>query len=54
MNYYEEPAQRLPVKEFDDYESGKMYVRYTYEVVTDMQPFQEMMTRGERSNERAV
>lgn len=47
-------AMDLPVEKANDYESGKLYVRYTYEVVTDMAPFQEMMTRGERSNEKAI
>lgn len=44
----------LPVEKKKDYDSGKLYVRYTYEVVTDMLPFQSMMTRGELSNEKAI
>ncbi len=30
-----------------DYEAGKMYVRYTYEVVTDLKAFQDITTKGE-------
>ncbi len=30
-----------------DYMPGKLYVRYTYEVVTDMSHFQSIVTRGE-------
>ena len=30
-----------------DYEAGKFFMRYTYELVTDMQRFQTVMTRGE-------
>ena len=31
-----------------DYEPGKLYIRYTYELISDMEPFQHMITRGER------
>ena len=37
----------LPVQELDDYEAGKLFVRYCYELVTDMEPFQKAITRGE-------
>jgi carbamoyl-phosphate synthase large subunit len=30
-----------------DYEAGKLFVRYTYELVTDMETFQKAVTRGE-------
>ena len=30
-----------------DYEAGKLFVRYTYELVTDMSTFQKAITRGE-------
>lgn len=30
-----------------DYEAGKLFVRYTYELVTDMSTFQKAVTRGE-------
>ena len=30
-----------------DYEAGKLFVRYTMEQVSDMQTFQNMITRGE-------
>ncbi|MCK5219643.1 ATP-grasp domain-containing protein [bacterium] len=42
---------RLPAA---DYETGKLYIRYTYEQVTAMRPFQEMITRGEYSHEKIV
>jgi hypothetical protein len=28
------------------YEAGKFFMRYTYEMVTDMQRFQSVMTQG--------
>ena len=31
----------------NEYEAGKMYVRYTYEIVTDLKAFQEIATKGE-------
>ncbi len=31
-----------------DYEAGKLYIRYTYELISEMTPFQQMITRGER------
>ncbi|MCD4782830.1 MAG: ATP-grasp domain-containing protein [Candidatus Eremiobacteraeota bacterium] len=37
----------LPISQNMDYKVGKLYVRYTYEVITDLQPFQEIMTKGE-------
>jgi carbamoyl-phosphate synthase large subunit len=33
-----------------DYEAGKLLVRYTYEIVTDMTRFQRMITSGERGD----
>jgi carbamoyl-phosphate synthase large subunit len=30
-----------------EYEAGKLFIRYTYEMITDMRPFQQMITRGE-------
>ncbi len=30
-----------------DYEAGKLFVRYSYDMVTDMAPFQSIVTRGE-------
>lgn len=30
-----------------DYEAGKLFVRYTYDLVTDMDKFQKVVTRGE-------
>jgi len=37
----------LPLPEAQDYEAGKLFVRYTYELVTDMKSFQNAVTRGE-------
>ncbi len=37
----------LPIPEQKDYKTGKLYIRYTYETITDMQPFQQIMTKGE-------
>ena len=37
----------LPLKENYNYEAGKLFVRYTYELITDMQPFQNIATLGE-------
>jgi len=31
----------------DDYDAGKLYVRYTWETITEMTAFQNMTTRGE-------
>jgi len=37
----------LPVAPVPDYEAGKLFIRYTYELVTDMAAFQKLVTRGE-------
>ncbi|MFZ0391926.1 MAG: ATP-grasp domain-containing protein [Calditrichia bacterium] len=37
----------IPLAEVNDYEAGKLYIRYTYETITDMTAFRNMMTRGE-------
>lgn len=37
----------LPFEENQDYEAGKLYVRYTYETITDMKTFQNVITKGE-------
>jgi carbamoyl-phosphate synthase large subunit len=37
----------LPVAPMGDYPAGKLFVRYSYDMVTDMQPFQNSVTRGE-------
>lgn len=41
-------AMGLPVPESDTYEAGRLFIRYTYELVTGMEPFQNLVTRGER------
>ena len=38
----------LPLKSPRDYPAGKLYVRYTYDIVTDMSVFQNIITKGER------
>ena len=37
----------LPVQDRPDYEAGKLFIRYTYELITDMVRFQNMSLRGE-------
>ena len=37
----------LPMAPVPDYDAGKLFVRYTYELVTDMAAFQKAITRGE-------
>jgi len=38
----------LPLLKITDYEAGKLYVRFTYELITDMAPFQKITTLGEK------
>ena len=38
----------LPLEVAEDYPAGKLYVRYTYELITDMEPFQQITMKGER------
>ncbi len=40
-------AFNLPLTAPDDYETGKLYIRYTYETITDMKSFQNIITKGE-------
>lgn len=37
----------LPVAASSDYEAGKMFIRYTYELISDMARFQNISLRGE-------
>ena len=37
----------MPTPDTTTYEAGKLFVRYTYELVTDMSSFQKAITRGE-------
>ncbi len=41
-------AFELPLSVPDDYEVGRLYVRYTYELITDMDPFRKITMNGER------
>ncbi len=35
------------VERHSDYQAGKLYIRYTYDLVTDMTTFQKVVTKGE-------
>jgi len=37
----------MPLPALPEYEAGKLFIRYTYELVTDMASFQKAITRGE-------
>jgi carbamoyl-phosphate synthase large subunit len=37
----------LPPAPMPDYPAGKLFIRYSYDIVTDMTRFQRVMTRGE-------
>ncbi|MDM8556454.1 ATP-grasp domain-containing protein [Desulfococcaceae bacterium HSG7] len=37
----------LSMSKTRDYEAGKLYIRYTYEIITDMDVFQNLLTKGE-------
>ncbi len=41
-------ATGLDVPKAPDYEAGKLFVRYTYEIVTDSEPLQQLVAHGER------
>lgn len=40
-------AYGLPLQEDWPYETGKLYIRYTYELISDIEPFQKISTLGE-------
>ncbi|WP_456432715.1 ATP-grasp domain-containing protein [Thermosulfuriphilus sp.] len=40
-------AVGLPVERDSSYEPGRLYIRYTYDLVTNMEIFQRIITRGE-------
>lgn len=40
-------AMGLPIPVRQDYEAGKLLMRYTYEIITDVAPLQTLMTLGE-------
>ena len=42
-------AMGMSVPSADEYEAGKLFIRYTCDLVTDMAEFQKVMTRGETS-----
>jgi hypothetical protein len=37
----------LPLREVQDYEAGKLYIRFTDDLITDMDKFQRLLVRGE-------
>lgn len=41
-------AMNMPLPKAHEYEAGKLFIRYTYELITDMAPYQSMTMRGER------
>ncbi len=40
-------ALDLPVEKDAEYEAGRLYIRYTYDLVTSMDTFQRIVTKGE-------
>jgi carbamoyl-phosphate synthase large subunit len=36
----------LPVKAAEEYATGRLFVRYSYDLVTDMSRLQQMVTQG--------
>ena len=40
-------AFNLPIKDYSDYPAGKLYVRYTDDIVSDLDNFQRIITKGE-------
>jgi carbamoyl-phosphate synthase large subunit len=39
----------LPPAEVTDYSAGKLFIRYSYDLVTDLDPFRKVMTTGEHA-----
>lgn len=39
-------ALKMPVKPFTSYEAGKMFIRYAWELITDISEFQKFSTQG--------
>lgn len=40
-------AMGMNVKPFTDYESGKMFIRYSYDMICDLHEFEQLSTKGE-------
>lgn len=40
-------ALRMEVKPFEKYEVGKMFIRYSYDLITDLKEFEKLSTLGE-------
>ncbi len=47
-------ALGLPLQTAAEYRAGKLFVRYTYEMITDMETFQGMITKGEHKVEKQL
>jgi len=40
-------ALGMPVEPFDSYKTGKMFIRYSYDLITDLSEFEKLSTLGE-------
>jgi len=40
-------ALNMPVEPFESYEVGKMFIRYSYDLITDLNEFEKLSTSGE-------
>ncbi|RPA69510.1 ATP-grasp domain-containing protein [Cyclobacteriaceae bacterium YHN15] len=40
-------AMEMPVKPFSHYEVGKMFIRYSYDMICDLKEFEQLSTKGE-------
>ena len=40
-------ALDMEVKPFEDYQVGKMFIRYSYDLITDLKEFEKLSTMGE-------
>jgi carbamoyl-phosphate synthase large subunit len=40
-------ALGMEVKPFKDYQVGKMFIRYSYDLITDLKEFEKLSTLGE-------
>jgi carbamoyl-phosphate synthase large subunit len=44
----------LPLPATPSYEAGKLFIRYTYEVITNMTMLQDLITQGESNHARVL
>ena len=40
-------ALGMEVKPFETYEVGKMFIRYSYDLITDLKEYEKLSTQGE-------